>query len=225
MPFCLNASASTITSKSVTSLWKVTKSLMDKAKADQRDPYLSLLEYIITPVDNYKSPVQLLMSRRTCSILPNTHPQLQPKVVRHKDFHIRRVQRQQLQKRYNDRSAKPMSPLHEGQIIRFQEQGYWKPAVVVWPADTERSYHIHTSEGGQEYRRNRRHLLDTKETLNTQTDEHPKHNTQQTLLTTTLQASDAIREIAPHAERYQTHPFCCGTTEMHVCLCRALHEC
>jgi hypothetical protein len=49
---------------------------MDKAKADKRDPYLSLLEYRNTPVDNFKSPAQLLMSRRLRSILPSTNQQL-----------------------------------------------------------------------------------------------------------------------------------------------------
>lgn len=40
------------------------KALMDKAHAQQADPYLSLLEYRNTPVDGLKSPAQLLMSRR-----------------------------------------------------------------------------------------------------------------------------------------------------------------
>ena len=42
-----------------------------------RDPYLSLLEYRNTPVDNFKSPAQLLMSRRLRSILPSTNQQEQ----------------------------------------------------------------------------------------------------------------------------------------------------
>ena len=81
------------------------KSLMEKAKADQRDAYLSLLEYCHTPVDNFRLPAQLLMSRRLRSILPSTHQQLQPKVVSRKDAHTRRVHQQQRQKRYYDRSA------------------------------------------------------------------------------------------------------------------------
>lgn len=180
----------------------IAKSLMEKAKADQKDPYLSLLEYRNTPVDNFKSPVQLLMSRRTRSILPNTHQQLQPKIIRHRDVHIRRTHRQQQQKKYYDRSAKQMSPLHEGQHIRFQEKGYWKPAVVIRSADTERSYHIRASEG-QEYRRNRRHLLDTTETLNTQTGEDTKHDTQHALHTDTHNAK-TTEEASPQAVRYQT---------------------
>ena len=48
------------------------KMLLTKAKADGKDPYLSLLEYRNTPIDDVGSPAQLLMSRRLQSILPNT---------------------------------------------------------------------------------------------------------------------------------------------------------
>jgi hypothetical protein len=74
---------------------QIGKSLMDKAKADKTDPYFSLLEYCNTPVDNFKSPAQLLMSCRLCSILPSTNQQLQPEVVSYKEMHETRVQRQQ----------------------------------------------------------------------------------------------------------------------------------
>lgn len=148
---------------------QIAKSLLEKAKADHKDPYLSLLEYRNTPVDNFKTPAQLLMSRRLRSVLPCTHQQLKPKVVSHRDTHHRRVHCQKQQKRYYNRSAKPLSALHTGQNIRFQENGHWKPAVVVRTADTARSYHIQTPDGA-EYRRNRRHLLDTKEVPITRTD-------------------------------------------------------
>lgn len=138
------------------------KMLLEKAKADKRDPHLSLLEYRNSPVDGFKSPAQLLMSRRLRSTLPNTNQQLLPKVVRRKDVRAKRLQKQQSQKSYYDRSARPLSQLKEGQAVRVHEQGYWKPAVIVRSAGTERSYHVRTSDG-REYRRNRRHLLDTKE--------------------------------------------------------------
>lgn len=53
------------------------KMLLEKAKADKSDPHLSLLEYRNSPVDGFKSPAQLLMSRRLRSTLPNTNQQLQ----------------------------------------------------------------------------------------------------------------------------------------------------
>ncbi len=57
------------------------KCMLDKAKAENKDPYHSLLEYCNTPVDNLKSPTQLLMSRRLRLILPATAEQLQPQVT------------------------------------------------------------------------------------------------------------------------------------------------
>ena len=40
------------------------KSLLMKAHTEGRDPYISILEYRNTPVDQIESPAQLLMSRR-----------------------------------------------------------------------------------------------------------------------------------------------------------------
>ncbi|KAI4880495.1 hypothetical protein NFI96_000640, partial [Prochilodus magdalenae] len=57
------------------------KHILDKAKAENIDHYLGLLEHRNTPVDNLNSPAQLLMSRRLRSILPTTAKQLQPQVA------------------------------------------------------------------------------------------------------------------------------------------------
>ena len=54
------------------------KYILDKAKAGMKDHHLSLLEHRNTLVDNLKSPAQLLMSRRLCSVLPVTARQLKP---------------------------------------------------------------------------------------------------------------------------------------------------
>ncbi|KAK3527067.1 hypothetical protein QTP86_008648 [Hemibagrus guttatus] len=136
------------------------KMLLEKAKADKSDPYLSLLEYRNSPVDGFKSPSQLLMSRRLRSTLPNTNQQLLPKVISCKHVRSKRMHQQQHQKRYYDRSARPLPQLNEGQAVRVQERGYWKPATVIRAANTERSYHVRPSDG-LEYRRNRHHLMDT----------------------------------------------------------------
>ncbi|KAJ8250040.1 hypothetical protein COCON_G00232560 [Conger conger] len=55
--------------------------MSDKAKAESKGADISLLEYRNTPIDNLKSPAQLLMSRRLPSILPSTAKQLQPQVA------------------------------------------------------------------------------------------------------------------------------------------------
>jgi hypothetical protein len=82
---------------------------------------------------------------------------LQAEVVSYKKMHEKHAQRKQQQKRYNDRSARPLPPLKDGESVKIQ-----KPAVVIQPPDTESSYHVRTTEEAV-YRRNRRHLLNTKE--------------------------------------------------------------
>ena len=57
------------------------KNLLTKANQDNLDPYLGLLEYRKTPIDEVGSPAQLLMSRRLRSIIPTTAAQLQPRVL------------------------------------------------------------------------------------------------------------------------------------------------
>ncbi|KAL0173103.1 hypothetical protein M9458_033414, partial [Cirrhinus mrigala] len=135
------------------------KRILAKARADDKDYYLGLLEYRNTPVDNLKSPAQLLMSRRLRSILPITAAQLQPQVTPQHVLQNQRGACQHRQQRYYNRSVKALPPLTAGTHIRFHhEDGSWQPAKIVQPANTHRSYHIQTEEG-QMLRRNRRHLL------------------------------------------------------------------
>ncbi|CAI5681852.1 unnamed protein product [Oreochromis niloticus] len=141
------------------------KKLLDKAKAEHKDPYLSLLEYRNTPVDNLKSPAQLLMSRRLRSILPATPKQLEPQVVCQQTVRERREVCQQRQQTYFNRAARPLPQLYPGTPVRFRQQdGSWKPAVVTRCADTSRSYNI-TTDTGQVYRRNRRHLRESRNSV------------------------------------------------------------
>ena len=140
------------------------KALMDKAHAQRTDAYLSLLEYRNTPVDSLKSPAQLLMSRRLRSILPTTDKQLKPELASPNAIRDRRELCQKRQKHYYDRSTRALPPLPASATVRFQKYpgAEWKPATVIEPAGTQRSYNIQTDEG-QTLRRNRRHLLQTDE--------------------------------------------------------------
>lgn len=143
------------------------KRILTKAKEDKKDPYLSLLEYRNTPVDGLKSPAQILMSRRLRSILPTTTSQLRPRTTPQRLVHARREECQRRQKQYYDTSTRPLPPPCTGAPIRYQqEDGKWKPATIIQPAETPRSYHIKTSDG-QILRRNRRHLLSTQNNSST----------------------------------------------------------
>ena len=58
---------------------QIIKSLLNKSKANNQDPYLSLLEYRNTTVDNVGSPAQLLMGRKLRATLLVTASQLKQK--------------------------------------------------------------------------------------------------------------------------------------------------
>lgn len=80
----------------------------------------------------------------------------------------------------------------------LKEHSYWKPAIVMRRAETDRSYHIITAEGGQEYRRNRRRLLNIKD------DTHIENNSDHTQCSTTSHTAHTARETTPLTVPYKT---------------------
>lgn len=123
------------------------KTILSKAHAEKKDPYLSLLEHRNTPVDGFKSPSQLLMSRRLRSILPTSGKQLQPQAADQKLVITKRKQKQTKQKQYYDRSVQAMPALAQGDNVHFQQaSGRWMPATVLQPTTADRSYLIHTND-------------------------------------------------------------------------------
>ena len=66
-------------------------------------------------------------------------------------------QKQAQQKKYYDRSSRPLEHLSEGDDVYVQHEGRWKPAIITSKAGTPRSFNIMTEDGAQ-YRRNRIHL-------------------------------------------------------------------
>ena len=145
---------------------QIIKHLLEKAKNDGKDPYISLLEYRNTSVGNLGSPAQLSMSRRLNSILPTNPAQLSPKVVDSNMVITRLRQNQETNKHYYDRGTKQQSPFKSNDPVRVQIQNQWVPAKVVKPADTPHSYIVKCSNGSQ-LRRNRKHLRkdNTKRTM------------------------------------------------------------
>ena len=135
------------------------KRILSKAKADNSNPLLAILEYRCTPVDNLASPAQLLMGRQLRSILPTTEKKLLAKVINPTHVTSRRHQLQQTQKKHYDKSARHLQPLKPGDSINVQlfPKDNWKPAKVINHRDTPRSYTVETEDGGT-YCRNRRFL-------------------------------------------------------------------
>ena len=70
-------------------------------------------------------------------------------------------QRQRKQQLQDDKTAKELPPLRNGEFVRVREGNKWKPAKVTEILPSPRSYKAETERG--EYRRNRRHLLRTEE--------------------------------------------------------------
>ena len=137
------------------------KSLLTKADAEGRDPYIAMLEYRNTPISGLRyAPAQLAMSRLLRSKLPTSRSVLQPRVVNAKpDLQ----ERQQRMKRDYDRGATSLKPLTSGDVVRVQRKWGWDPAIVQYTHESPRSYVVR-HEGG-ELRRNRRHLRKTRERL------------------------------------------------------------
>ena len=80
-------------------------------------------------------------------------PRLQSKDTRNK-------LRQQKQKFYHDKNAKPLKELDVGDTVRLRREKEWIPAKVVEKDKHPRSYHV-TTEQGTTYRRNRRDIVKT----------------------------------------------------------------
>lgn len=100
------------------------------------------------------------MGRKVKIRLPTASKLLQPQL--HKDVQQRLKDRQLKQKFYFDRGARNLPTLSEGERVRLRAENRWQPAIVVKSLDKPRSYLVQT-QGGEIYRRNRKHLLKTKE--------------------------------------------------------------
>eukprot|EP00731_Ephydatia_muelleri_P036364 Em0242g3a len=98
------------------------KRLLNKAKADHQDPYLSILEYRNTPIDNVGSPAQLLMSRRLRTCIPTVSNRLKPEVVNFKSAQAQMQQQKMQQKYYHDRGSKELPPLMKGDKAYMQSK-------------------------------------------------------------------------------------------------------
>ena len=135
------------------------KQMLKKVKEEGKDFYIALLEYRTTPISGSEySPSQMLMSRMLHSKLPITPTALQPRVV---DARKALITRQEKQKVYFDRNAKPLSTLTPGDPVRIQNGSRWEPAVVMAEDPNPRSFIVR--KGDKQYRRNRKHLLKTKD--------------------------------------------------------------
>ena len=141
---------------------KIAKTLIRKAQMENTDIYLTILDFRNTPNKQGKSPAQMLMSRRTRTLLPVTEELLQPKVVEGVPDDIK--ERKQKAKFYYDKTAKDLPELDIGETVRIQpdqDKQLWRKATCLQKVGP-RSYLVQTADG-HKYRRNRKFLRATGE--------------------------------------------------------------
>ncbi|XP_033643379.1 uncharacterized protein LOC117303321 [Asterias rubens] len=123
------------------------------------DPYLSLLMYRSSPLQNGLSPSELLMGRKlktTLPILPsNLHPKAQQdQTIRQKEEAYRTKQQHNFNLRHR---AKTLTTLHPGDSVWIRDQN--RQETILAKSSQPRSYIVETNLGA--VRRNRSALVTT----------------------------------------------------------------
>ena len=139
------------------------------------------------------SPVQWLMSRRTKTLLPTTHSLLLPKNIDLENDKRELQQRQQVQAKYYNRTARDLPNLAEGEVIRMKPFKLGEkscPKAKVTARLDKRSYTVETEDGAV-YLRNRHHLRHTSEPPTQPTDPEQPTDASRTPSTTGEPMEDA----------------------------------
>jgi len=102
------------------------------------------------------------MSRELRSIIPITKEKLVPKFVDFEQVKVKREITQSRQQANHNKSAKTLPTLHHEDKVRFRHNKRWQHGSIV-ENHSPRSYIVKTSEGNK-YRRNRKHIIRTRET-------------------------------------------------------------
>ena len=133
------------------------KNIISKSIESGTDPYLGLLAYRSTPLDNHNSPAELLMGRTLKTDLPVVENQLNVKDS--KAVVTWKTKKKEIQKAYHDREAQPLPPLKQGEMVRIYDQKklMWGEKATVKEKIAPRSYIVET-KGKVRYRRNRKKL-------------------------------------------------------------------
>ena len=138
---------------------QTTKKLLLKALTE-----MALLNYRATPLaHNLPSPAELLMGRKSKTLMPSRRKVLKPNLD-HDDVKSRFQARQASKKENHDKrsSSTPLCSLQPGDSVRMYNDinNKWEPGVVVTQDTNPRSYIVKTPKGN--YRRNRKFLHDSR---------------------------------------------------------------
>ena len=95
---------------------KIAKNLVKKAKRENKDLQMALLEWRNTPDIDNLNPTQKVMSRRTRTTIPTAETLLKPEVV--EVVHDNIKQKRPQTKATYDKSARPLPELQIGETVR-----------------------------------------------------------------------------------------------------------
>ena len=140
------------------------KSLLNKEK----DPYLAILSYRSTPLQNGYTPAELLMNRKLRTMVPMTRKQRKPKVPDQQSLKAREEEIKRNQKNNFDsrRGVRDLPELEEGKLVWIPDR---QAEAVVQEKVAPRSYNVSTPDGT--VRRNRRDLVQMPQANVTETPE------------------------------------------------------
>ena len=168
---------------------KIAKNLVKKAKRENRDLQMALLEWRNTPDVNNLSPTQKLMTR-TRTTIPTAEALLKPEIVEGVHDNIKR-KRQQTKAAYG-KSARPLPELQIGEPVRLQPvnpKAPWDKGSCVAKVGPH-SYLIKTDNGNL-YRRNRKFIR-----------QDPSQGHQQSIITD----SSSTKQSSPLPKTTDVHP-------------------
>lgn len=178
---------------------KTAKNLMRKATEAHSDPYIALLDWRNTPSEGFDtSPTQRLLGRRVRTAFPMNAKLLSVPGQRANKRSMRQTKSKQA--KYYNRTAqsKPAIPLNQTVRAKINDKTDWVKAEIVG-VHPYRSYTIET-EGGAQYRRNRKHVRFSKETpiirADAQTDD---------VITESSSATQATQPTALPDEQHNTN--------------------
>lgn len=126
---------------------QVVKRLLRKTKCAKEDFWLGLLNYRAAPLEDGRSPAELLMGLELRTLLPDFTASPASPVRKH-------VQ--------NETKGRQLAPLQQGDIVRILNYGRWERKAQVQGLVTPRSY-TGLTEDGRVLRRNEQHLRKTPE--------------------------------------------------------------
>jgi hypothetical protein len=110
------------------------------------------------------SPMERLMGRKAQTLLPSVENLLMPVSRDPEVVHRNLSQYRQLQKKYHDRSARPLPKISASEdAVRIRTPRGWEPAEYV-SSQHHNSHMVKAGDQARLYRRNRRDLIVTRET-------------------------------------------------------------